>query len=259
MDKCADSQTQRMEDTVSSHEEMRREARCRQREALRGTTYASDVVFQTDSTRQRQIPQEERLETDSAPQRQIPPSTCAKPSGHEQFGGKKSFRWKFVTYANIFDPNEPCVIKRSMRSFSSQKECINDAFSSSGPWKFSVLYRAVLVVTEATVQGSHNNMADADNRMWTFNAWPPSIPITKERMVRAGFYYEGKGDAVTCFHCHVTLLRWQYNEDPWVEHEKHSPLCSFVQRNKNLRLNTIPYDCDAVGGGDEDTVDASPM
>uniref|UniRef100_A0A3P9BJ68 E3 ubiquitin-protein ligase XIAP n=1 Tax=Maylandia zebra TaxID=106582 RepID=A0A3P9BJ68_9CICH len=57
-------------------------------------------------------------------------------------------------------------------------------------------------------------------------------PIDHERLARAGFYSTGRGDAVLCFHCGGGLNNWQPEEDPWVEHAKHYPGCSFLLANK---------------------------
>ncbi|XP_005916554.1 E3 ubiquitin-protein ligase XIAP [Haplochromis burtoni] len=57
-------------------------------------------------------------------------------------------------------------------------------------------------------------------------------PIDHERLARAGFYSTGRGDAVLCFHCSGGLNNWQPEEDPWVEHAKHYPGCSFLLANK---------------------------
>jgi baculoviral IAP repeat-containing protein 5 len=55
-------------------------------------------------------------------------------------------------------------------------------------------------------------------------------------MAKAGFYFSGNGagdDSATCFVCDKTLDGWERNDDPWVEHEKHSSNCSFVKMRKS--------------------------
>lgn len=53
-------------------------------------------------------------------------------------------------------------------------------------------------------------------------------PVELERLARAGFYSTGEGDKVLCFRCGGGLKGWQPEEDPWEEHAKHYPGCSFL-------------------------------
>ncbi|KAM3612380.1 uncharacterized protein V6R79_007762 [Siganus canaliculatus] len=57
-------------------------------------------------------------------------------------------------------------------------------------------------------------------------------PIDPVRLARAGFYSTGAGDKVICFRCNGGLKGWQPEEDPWEEHAKHYPGCSFLLAEK---------------------------
>lgn len=57
-------------------------------------------------------------------------------------------------------------------------------------------------------------------------------PIDQERLARAGFYSTGTGDKVLCFRCGGGLKGWQPEEDPWEEHAKYYPGCSFLLAEK---------------------------
>ncbi|XP_076594613.1 E3 ubiquitin-protein ligase XIAP [Chaetodon auriga] len=57
-------------------------------------------------------------------------------------------------------------------------------------------------------------------------------PIDPERLARAGFYSTGTADRVLCFCCGGGLKGWQPEEDPWEEHAKHYPGCSFLLAEK---------------------------
>lgn len=51
-------------------------------------------------------------------------------------------------------------------------------------------------------------------------------------MAEAGFYYTGisdDDDSTSCFVCGKVLDGWEKNDDPWSEHEKHAPNCSFIK------------------------------
>ncbi|XP_034453580.1 E3 ubiquitin-protein ligase XIAP [Hippoglossus hippoglossus] len=57
-------------------------------------------------------------------------------------------------------------------------------------------------------------------------------PIDHDRLARAGFYSTETGDRVLCFRCGGGLKAWQPEEDPWEEHAKHYPGCSFLLAEK---------------------------
>ncbi|KAM8909303.1 E3 ubiquitin-protein ligase XIAP isoform 1-T2 [Spinachia spinachia] len=64
--------------------------------------------------------------------------------------------------------------------------------------------------------------------------------VDHERLARAGFYSTGTGDRVLCFRCGGGLKGWQPEEDPWEEHAKHYPGCSFLLTEKGQEyVNSI--------------------
>ncbi|KAM6923759.1 E3 ubiquitin-protein ligase XIAP [Xenentodon cancila] len=65
-------------------------------------------------------------------------------------------------------------------------------------------------------------------------------PVDHERLARAGFYSTGTGDWVSCFSCGGGLKGWQPEEDPWEEHAKYYPGCSFLLAEKGQEfVNSI--------------------
>ncbi|XP_025829165.1 baculoviral IAP repeat-containing protein 6 [Agrilus planipennis] len=76
-------------------------------------------------------------------------------------------------------------------------------------------------------------MASEAKRRETFTNWPHmdykwALP---DQMAQAGFYHQpnvsGK-DRAMCFTCTVCLVCWERTDEPWSEHERHSPNCPFV-------------------------------
>ncbi|XP_044597131.1 baculoviral IAP repeat-containing protein 6 isoform X2 [Cotesia glomerata] len=71
-------------------------------------------------------------------------------------------------------------------------------------------------------------------RRETFLKWPHmnykwALP---GQMAQAGFYYEPNAtaeDRAMCFTCNVCLVCWEPTDEPWSEHERHSPTCPFVR------------------------------
>lgn len=51
-------------------------------------------------------------------------------------------------------------------------------------------------------------------------------------MAQAGFYHSPSSngdDRAMCFTCNVCLVSWEPTDEPWSEHERHSPFCPFVR------------------------------
>ncbi|XP_037876101.1 survivin-1 isoform X3 [Bombyx mori] len=77
-------------------------------------------------------------------------------------------------------------------------------------------------------------MSSEAERKETFKRWPHmdykwALPA---RMAQAGFYHQPSpsgDDRAMCFACNVCLVCWEKSDEPWVEHERHSPNCSFVK------------------------------
>lgn len=67
-----------------------------------------------------------------------------------------------------------------------------------------------------------------DARMNTFVNWPDDLIQTSDVLAQAGFYYEGLGDQVRCFHCDGGLKHWDPQDDPWTEHARWFPNCGFI-------------------------------
>lgn len=64
---------------------------------------------------------------------------------------------------------------------------------------------------------------------------PPSRSLPDpQRLSEAGFFLlegseGGDRDSVRCFQCGVVQFSWEPSEDPWLRHQKSSPMCVFVQ------------------------------
>ena len=72
---------------------------------------------------------------------------------------------------------------------------------------------------------------------------PISICQNGMTMAKAGFFYRGFGDIVTCAFCEVSLHKWLRTDDPIAEHIKFNANCKFIrllQDFKNPRDNQ-PY------------------
>ncbi|KAL6480372.1 hypothetical protein MHYP_G00114050 [Metynnis hypsauchen] len=78
--------------------------------------------------------------------------------------------------------------------------------------------------------GNRYSMETFEERLDSFR--DRQHPISHERLAKAGFYSTGEQDRVICFKCGGGLKDWQPTEDPWEEHAKHYPGCSFLLAEK---------------------------
>ncbi|XP_019739512.1 E3 ubiquitin-protein ligase XIAP isoform X1 [Hippocampus comes] len=85
---------------------------------------------------------------------------------------------------------------------------------------------------------AHVPMGSFEERLRSFTG--VQHPVDHARLARAGFYRTGTGDMVMCFRCGGGLKGWQPDEDPWEEHAKSYPGCSFLLEEKGQEfINTI--------------------
>ncbi|XP_062605171.1 baculoviral IAP repeat-containing protein 7-B-like [Saccostrea cucullata] len=62
--------------------------------------------------------------------------------------------------------------------------------------------------------------------------WPEPLQGKIPDIARAGFYYKGVNDNATCFHCGITLMNWDPEDDPSVEHAYWNPNCPYINQYK---------------------------
>lgn len=65
------------------------------------------------------------------------------------------------------------------------------------------------------------------NRFRTFLYYPLQIPPAS-LYAKAGFYYSGESDTVTCFECGISISNWKASHDPLDVHKTHSPDCPYI-------------------------------
>lgn len=76
-------------------------------------------------------------------------------------------------------------------------------------------------------------------------------------MAQAGFYHqssESGDDRAMCFTCSVCLVCWEKTDEPWSEHERHSPDCPFLKgeytQNVPLSVTFASSPATSTGGFD---------
>ena len=71
--------------------------------------------------------------------------------------------------------------------------------------------------------------ADYDVRKRSFDLWPKQMRPSAEQLVKAGFFYKGRGDTVECFFCGISLHDWETKDNVVYEHIKWSPSCNYMK------------------------------
>ncbi|MFT7805918.1 baculoviral IAP repeat-containing protein 6 isoform X6 [Arapaima gigas] len=100
------------------------------------------------------------------------------------------------------------------------------------------------------------------NRRETFTSWPHAGYrwAQPDPMAQAGFYHQPAStsdDRAMCFTCSVCLVCWEPTDEPWSEHERHSPNCPFVkgEHTQNVPLSvtlaTSPAQFPSMDGSDK--------
>ncbi|XP_052808890.1 baculoviral IAP repeat-containing protein 7-A-like [Mya arenaria] len=74
--------------------------------------------------------------------------------------------------------------------------------------------------------------ASYEARLATFDGWPEEVSQRPYQLAHAGLYFTGVEDHVRCFACDGGLRQWDAGDDPWVEHCRWFPACSFARKTK---------------------------
>lgn len=104
------------------------------------------------------------------------------------------------------------------------------------------------------------------SRLSSFTGWPPHLIQTPQVLAEAGFYYEHPStiptpnnnqsntpaivasDHVRCFHCDGGLKHWDPHDDPWTEHARWFPQCSYVLLVKGAEFVVAAASRHGAGG-----------
>ena len=74
----------------------------------------------------------------------------------------------------------------------------------------------------------HQFYQNEQTRLDSFKKWPFSFVIKPSNLSKAGFFYAGPGDVVTCFQCNGTLANWDPKDDPVISHAQSFPKCAYI-------------------------------
>lgn len=87
------------------------------------------------------------------------------------------------------------------------------------------------------------SLMDQSNRLATFAGWPETSKKTPGQLSHAGFFYNGRGERVTCFACGVDKSKkWRLKADPWAEHAILNSKCDFLKMVKGSAFIDAAWD-----------------
>ncbi|CAF1132288.1 unnamed protein product [Adineta ricciae] len=79
-------------------------------------------------------------------------------------------------------------------------------------------------------QGQRPDYAEISKRMESFASRSYQTSPSADDFARAGFFYTGVKDIVTCFYCNGTLQNWGASDNPMIEHARWFPDCGYAQQ-----------------------------
>ena len=65
-------------------------------------------------------------------------------------------------------------------------------------------------------------------RLKSYTGFPCDLLVAPSVLAKAGFFYTGSGDCVRCFHCDLGLRHWEPGDEPWEEHARWYPKCTYI-------------------------------
>lgn len=89
-------------------------------------------------------------------------------------------------------------------------------------------------------------LLEEEARLKTFDSWKVSF-IAKEDLAKNGFYYRGELDRCVCIFCGIEIGEWEEGDNPFEEHRKFSPNCTFF----DLATDASPMDRKTIRSEDE--------
>jgi hypothetical protein len=76
----------------------------------------------------------------------------------------------------------------------------------------------------------HVGYASIPSRKATFETWANESSPSVDDLVRAGFFYTGAKNIITCFYCNGSLQNWGKNDNPLIEHIRWFPHCQYAKQ-----------------------------
>jgi hypothetical protein len=116
-------------------------------------------------------------------------------------------------------PDCPYVKAKLIRRSASSICIINEGSAKITPINGIVLTAA------------HNPFyAEIPKRHASFATWPNENLSSIDDLVRAGFFYTGRANTVTCFYCNGSLKNYGPKDNPMIAHARYFPHCVYAEQ-----------------------------
>ena len=112
--------------------------------------------------------------------------------------------------------------------FPNLSLCPNNVLDTSSMWTFGSPFH------ESGWGPFNTSMVKYRIRINSFKRWPIQMKQCPIDLARSGFYYTEIGDILNCFHCGISLSKWESTDLPDNEHKKHSPNCKYLYMARSL-------------------------
>jgi hypothetical protein len=76
----------------------------------------------------------------------------------------------------------------------------------------------------------HADFISIPSRQATFETWTNESSPSVDDLVKAGFFYTGANNIVTCFYCNGSLQNWSEKDNPLIEHIRWFPHCAYAKQ-----------------------------
>jgi hypothetical protein len=130
-------------------------------------------------------------------------------------------------------PNCPYVKAKLIRSSNSRVPVVNERSAgvtsnnhSTISANLQLLRSSPFVLTAAR----NPTYTEIPKRHASFATCPNENLPSVDDLVRAGFFYTGTKNIVTCFYCNGSLQNWGPNDNPMIEHARWFPHCAYAKQ-----------------------------
>ncbi|CAF1184081.1 unnamed protein product [Rotaria sordida] len=149
---------------------------------------------------------------------------------------------------NIDDPVEihktlspmcPYVLFKLTRTEPSSVSIVNEISTDNIDHQATLLNNNNQVRFEQIVYTSPCHIAyiSIPSRQATFEIWANESSPAIDDLVKAGFFYTGIENIVTCFYCNGSLKNWGENDNPLIEHIRWFPHCAYAKQLSGPELH----------------------
>ncbi|XP_053389624.1 uncharacterized protein LOC128552600, partial [Mercenaria mercenaria] len=95
-------------------------------------------------------------------------------------------------------------------------------------------------------------------RIHSFAKWPAFSQQSPQDLADAGLFYTGFRDLCRCFTCDGGLQHWEADDDPWIEHARWFPQCTYVRHVKGQEYINMVQQAAAQAFEEENPVGSIP-